>query len=209
MGSGFQRLIFGEDEVGTVCKVCRKRLASEGKKWCRTCRDAHRIACETKMRRNEKRKTGEEIARRELVAAGVLCPCCKKRRRVEGLKTCNRCGMWANDSDVRLDDKWDIAVKNRTSGLRQRARYCGVDRCATFRQLRDKLILQEYMCFFTGLSLDVASLRLAHIVPASDGGTFDVDNLAWTSHQINRMMGTMTGQEFVDLCRKIAKNAMI
>lgn len=99
--------------------------------------------------------------------------------------------------DFELAYEWHIAVENRQSGLRQRAQQRGFKRWATRKELKALLVRQKLLCPYTGRPLQIASLRLAHKIPASRGGSFEASNLVWTSSEVNREMGTMTEGEYL------------
>ena len=77
----------------------------------------------------------------------------------------------------------------------------------TGTRLRELLIKQEYRCALTGRPLTPETAGVDHIVPLSRGGTHTIDNLWIVLRDVNRMKGTMTGAEFIDLCREVSSRA--
>jgi len=159
----------------------------------------------------------------------VLCKCCRKRYAADGVRcrTCLGSGggeskeqkEFANSSSGKTikeklkehcpngtDLDWYRAVDNRLSGLRQRARYKGMSKCAKFTELVDLLIKQEFKCYYTDEELQPdKDLRLAHLEAVTNGGDCHCDNLVWTTDKINRMMGTMDSKTFESICLAIAR----
>lgn len=76
---------------------------------------------------------------------------------------------------------------------------------ATAKDLMAMLQLQQFRCALTGDQLKPESARVDHIVPVSEGGSNDKQNLQWLTHQVNRAKGTMSQDEFITMCIKVAK----
>ena len=71
--------------------------------------------------------------------------------------------------------------------------------------LKKLLEMQGYKCALTGVRLEPKSAELDHKVPLSRGGTNDLANLQWLSREVNRAKGTMDSDEFIALCKRVAK----
>ena len=74
----------------------------------------------------------------------------------------------------------------------------------SFRMLLALLESQGYLCALTGVRLEVETAELDHKIPVCRGGTNDLSNLQWIHKSINRAKGTMTNQEFIEACLKVA-----
>ena len=74
----------------------------------------------------------------------------------------------------------------------------------SFRMLLALLESQGYLCALTGVRLEVETAELDHKIPVCRGGTNDLSNLQWIHKSINRAKGTMTNEEFIEACLKVA-----
>lgn len=176
---------FGDHVSGKrLCKSCRKRSVAIG------------VQCKICLRLN-----GSSLAAMER-----KCVCCRKRRIWFG-KQCKICFEKSRLSKgFSVSDEWEIKVMNVCTGLRHRSDRNGVV-AATKDQLKQKLIIQDFKCYFTGNQLfPDKDLRLAHLIPLVKGGSSDIDNLVWTTHAVNRLQGMMTEQELVDFCRSVVNH---
>lgn len=63
---------------------------------------------------------------------------------------------------------------------------------------------QEFRCALSGLEITPESSELDHIIPYSKGGKHEINNVQWLDKSINRMKGTLSNVEFIDLCKKVA-----
>lgn len=62
------------------------------------------------------------------------------------------------------------------------------------------------VCYLTGVKInldDASSYSLDHINPTSRGGTNDLSNLGICINEANQAKGSLTVQEFYDLCEKV------
>ena len=66
---------------------------------------------------------------------------------------------------------------------------------------------QGYQCALSGIDLTPESAELDHIVPLTNGGDHVMQNIQIVDVRINRMKGTMSNDEFIDLCVKVAEFA--
>jgi 5-methylcytosine-specific restriction endonuclease McrA len=78
-------------------------------------------------------------------------------------------------------------------------------RKANAAQLMNRLRQQEFRCALSGIELTPETARLDHIVPVSQGGTDEIDNLQWLHVDVNTAKGTMSQDQFVSMCRKVAE----
>lgn len=67
-----------------------------------------------------------------------------------------------------------------------------------------KLEQQDYRCALSGVHLTPSNAALDHIVPVSEGGTDDVENLQWLDKIVNRAKSTLSQDEFIEMCRRVA-----
>ena len=79
---------------------------------------------------------------------------------------------------------------------------------ATASELMSLLRKQEFKCALSGRKLKPDRSQLDHIVPKSKGGSDDVDNLQWLTAKVNRMKGTMSNEEFINVCGEVWRNAL-
>jgi hypothetical protein len=63
---------------------------------------------------------------------------------------------------------------------------------------------QRYRCVLTGERLTPENLAVDHIVPISEGGSFAVDNSQLVTKAVNRAKHTMSQEDFLMLCDKVA-----
>ena len=65
---------------------------------------------------------------------------------------------------------------------------------------------QHGRCALSGELLILGgNASLDHIMPKSRGGTNDLDNLQWLTKTVNNSKRALTNEEFIVLCRKVAK----
>ena len=81
-----------------------------------------------------------------------------------------------------------------------------VNSVATASELMEQLERQEYRCALSGIQLKPdRNAQLDHQVPVAEGGTHDINNLQWVDANVNRAKGTMTQDEFIQMCRRVAE----
>lgn len=66
---------------------------------------------------------------------------------------------------------------------------------------------QEFRCALSGQELTPETASLDHILPLSRGGAHALENLWVVDHQVNAAKGTLTADEFLELCRKVVAHA--
>lgn len=62
----------------------------------------------------------------------------------------------------------------------------------------------DYRCQLTGLDLTPQTAAFDHRVPVSKGGSDCVHNLMLVHRTVNAMKGTLSLEEFVDWCHRVA-----
>ena len=62
---------------------------------------------------------------------------------------------------------------------------------------------QNYRCALTGHHLTPNNASLDHMVPVSRGGAHTIENMQVVLTKVNHAKGTMTQDEFIQLCRKV------
>jgi 5-methylcytosine-specific restriction endonuclease McrA len=64
--------------------------------------------------------------------------------------------------------------------------------------------MQSYRCALTGKILTPEDAELDHKIPLSKGGTNQLGNLQWIAKEINKAKGSMTNEEFIAMCKRVA-----
>jgi hypothetical protein len=62
---------------------------------------------------------------------------------------------------------------------------------------------QSYACALTGWPLKPETASLDHQIPVSRGGDHELSNLQVLDYRVNKAKGTMTNEEFIDMCRAV------
>ena len=65
----------------------------------------------------------------------------------------------------------------------------------------------DYRCALTGRELTPQTADADHMMPASRGGEHEIENIQILHMDVNRAKGTMTTEEFVQMCVEIAVHA--
>ena len=73
----------------------------------------------------------------------------------------------------------------------------------TQKQLRAKLIEQNYRCALTGALLTPENATPDHIVPVTKGGSHSIENIQIVTEEANRAKGELTMEEFRSLCARV------
>lgn len=66
---------------------------------------------------------------------------------------------------------------------------------------------QKYRCCLTGWELTPHNASLDHRQPVSRGGTHTLSNAQALHEDVNRAKGTLTNEEFIELCRAVVRHA--
>lgn len=64
---------------------------------------------------------------------------------------------------------------------------------------------QQFRCAVSGRTLTPESASLDHILPLSRNGVHDITNLWVVDHRVNAAKGTLTLDEFVNLCGDVVR----
>lgn len=75
---------------------------------------------------------------------------------------------------------------------------------ATTKDLLDLIKSQEYRCQLSGVFIEPHTSALDHKIPISSGGTDEVANLQWVSYEVNRAKGSMSQEDFITMCKRVA-----
>lgn len=73
------------------------------------------------------------------------------------------------------------------------------------QQILSLLHEQGFRCAYTGDPLTPENVGADHKTPVTRGGGHGLDNIALVLASVNAAKGAMTLDEFVDMCRKVAK----
>lgn len=77
---------------------------------------------------------------------------------------------------------------------------------ATANKLMALVESQSYKCALTLQPLTPENSHLDHKIPLSRGGDNSLGNLQWIHKDVNRAKGEMTNDEFISMCKKVARN---
>lgn len=72
-------------------------------------------------------------------------------------------------------------------------------------QVLKLLETQDRRCALSGRELSPASTALDHILPVSRGGQHNIRNAQLLNKDVNRAKGTLTNEEFIELCRDVTR----
>jgi len=75
---------------------------------------------------------------------------------------------------------------------------------ATSHELLKLIKKQEYSCQLSGVVLEPGVAALDHNIPVSSGGTDCLENLQWVSVAVNKAKGSMSQEEFITMCKRVA-----
>jgi len=97
----------------------------------------------------------------------------------------------------------------RTGGdaeaLRPQEGQNAVDARVTIKGVMAMLERQDYRCALTGRRLEPEVATLDHIIPLRCGGQHVLENTQVLHKDVNRAKGSMTTEEFLDLCREVVR----
>lgn len=74
----------------------------------------------------------------------------------------------------------------------------------TRKQIMDLLERQKYRCALTGWELTPQTASIDHVQPLGRGGDHHIDNAQIVEWRINQAKGSMTNEEFIEMCRAVA-----
>ncbi len=76
----------------------------------------------------------------------------------------------------------------------------------THQTIRDLVDSQSRRCALTGRNLRPDTVALDHIIPVSRGGAHCIENAQLLHKEVNRAKGTLTNEEFIQLCRAVVSH---
>jgi 5-methylcytosine-specific restriction endonuclease McrA len=83
----------------------------------------------------------------------------------------------------------------------------GRNKIATSSEMYELLEQQEFLCALTGQELvcdeNGDNSQCDHKTPIKRGGTNEKENLQWIRTEINAAKGTMTNEEFIEMCQRV------
>ena len=94
-----------------------------------------------------------------------------------------------------------IEMQNRIQGAQETKA-----KKPSFRSILALLEIQGHLCALSGIRLDIDNAELDHKIPVARGGTNDLSNLQWIHKEINRAKGTMTNDEFIEVCAMVTNS---
>lgn len=116
---------------------------------------------------------------------------------------------WIEHDKSRIDFlkyiAWLATTRHRRIRPTRKRRVQGQE-VVSLDELRDLLRRQEYRCALTGEPLTPTNFALDHIVPIANGGGFTVANSQLVLKTVNRAKNTMSEQDFIEMCRKVAEH---
>lgn len=98
--------------------------------------------------------------------------------------------------------------KNGSNGLTTVARTSSKESAksdVTIAAIEKLIKSQHYKCAMTGWDLTPADAHGDHIIPLSQSGAHMMSNMQIVHAKVNKAKGTMSREEFVDLCVAVAK----
>jgi hypothetical protein len=78
----------------------------------------------------------------------------------------------------------------------------------TTKQILSLIEKQNYRCALTGWQLTPETASIDHIVPLSKGGDHAVENAQIIDWRVNQAKGTLSNEEFYELCCAVAASPM-
>ena len=199
-----------------LCKDCGLQRGSNGTTiYCR--------ACSSKIQDNANAR--KEAKRKEWANAGdLICNGCGAHLGNAEFKLCEKCRQYHRDHgnrtrQSRMERKLaDGACAACSAKALHKSRYCkkhfldntlrkyGIS-INEYDLFWKKLEHQEFRCYYTGIEIiPGVNASLDHKIPRSRGGKqSDIDNCVWCDRNINAFKNDATDEEFVNLCKRIAK----
>lgn len=85
---------------------------------------------------------------------------------------------------------------NRTTNANKSTR-------VTEKRILERLEEQGYLCFLTGRTLVPENSAIDHLIPVSEGGRHEMENIAIVHADVNRAKNTMSLRDFIELCQAV------
>jgi hypothetical protein len=132
----------------------------------------------------------------------------------KGIFVCNHCG----NEFVRRGKKAS-ELRRAIRANQKRLKFCSQECSSAFqrlhgfqpdgvaRRLMKRLSENGFKCELTGVRLTLETFAIDHVVPLSKGGTNDFENLQIVHATVNKMKGTLSQDEFITWCKRIAAAA--
>lgn len=185
-----------------LCQRCGKGQPEPGRTRCLSCRDhirKYHVKYNENRRKNNICRCGSEIKEGGL----KICNQCreahskrnlKNRQRKKAAGICHACSKKAEVGSQCLDH-WFVSISVSRGGPRE-----------NITKVKELWKQQGGKCAYTGIRLvpEIGNASLDHVIPVSRGGLSD-GNLEWVASIINHMKGTLTREEFIDICRFIVQ----
>ena len=98
-------------------------------------------------------------------------------------------------------------------GIKRRCAVCIFKRTAQrylknankWKVFSDMWVMQQGRCAYTDDDLELGlTATIDHVHPRFLGGINDPSNLLWVHTEINKLKGSMTLNDFLEICRKVA-----
>jgi len=122
-------------------------------------------------------------------------------------KASSRCKSRRSRQLKHFRNPWLKTVETKSRNWNKKMISLGSDDRISQSDLFDLLERQGYRCALTGEVLTPDDCDLDHIVPVSDGGSHTIDNVQFVCQRANRSKGTMSNDEFIGMCKQVAKTA--
>ncbi len=75
----------------------------------------------------------------------------------------------------------------------------------TAKQVMGLVHKQSFLCAISGRTLTPETASLDHIVALGRGGQHAIDNVWVVDHQVNTAKGTLSLDEFIEVCRDVVR----
>jgi hypothetical protein len=196
-----------------------KRSEWKSKGLCSTCGSfpatGQSVRCESCINRYKTIKNSNRSSWKKL----GLCIMCGVDRESNGLTRCTKCIELkkSQDEQRRLERKLKgVCVecgKNPQEPFYERCFSCQMRNRCTVRLgsgnlpvMLKKWEQQNSMCIYSNRQLQLAKASIDHIVPTSQGGDHQAENLQWVLAEVNHMKNNLSEEEFLKLIKDIYSN---